>query len=360
VSEQATILIPDISGYTEFITTTEVNHSSHIINELLEVIVASNDSGLIVGEIEGDAVLFYKRGEPIIGSDLVRQCLTMFEHFHLRLKVIERDALCDCGACSGVSKLSLKFIAHHGPVTEIKVAQFAKPAGIELIVAHRLMKNTIGSTEYILVTKPFFEHLGASGTAINPSFSLRWEEGSDEYPAIGKVSYRYAHLADVRRTVPDIPPRIDIPYPDDHDPASTVQVSISATLAEVYGKLTDAELLKQWVTGLINVEEDPITHRIGKKHVCIFDKISLEISPKSQTNRDDELTFVDEVRIPAMGLNLNGHWKLSRMATHDTQVHYTVRSESGGLMPPEVLAQLIPGMRTDLDRFKSLCESGSH
>ena len=35
MADSATILIPDISGYTEFLTKTALVHSSHIINELL-------------------------------------------------------------------------------------------------------------------------------------------------------------------------------------------------------------------------------------------------------------------------------------------------------------------------------------
>ena len=35
----ATILIPDISGFTEFMTTTELSHSSHAINYLIDAIV---------------------------------------------------------------------------------------------------------------------------------------------------------------------------------------------------------------------------------------------------------------------------------------------------------------------------------
>ena len=36
--DYATILIPDISGYTEFLSKTELDHSSHIISELLELL----------------------------------------------------------------------------------------------------------------------------------------------------------------------------------------------------------------------------------------------------------------------------------------------------------------------------------
>jgi hypothetical protein len=52
------IFIPDISGFTRFVNEVEIDHSRHIIQELLEVIINSNKIGLEVSEIEGDAILF--------------------------------------------------------------------------------------------------------------------------------------------------------------------------------------------------------------------------------------------------------------------------------------------------------------
>lgn len=43
---------------------TEVSHSQHVISELLELIIDSDELGLTVSEVEGDAVMFYKTGEP--------------------------------------------------------------------------------------------------------------------------------------------------------------------------------------------------------------------------------------------------------------------------------------------------------
>ena len=54
------LFIPDISGFTRFVTETEIGHSRLIIQELLEVLINANESGLEVSEIEGDAILFYK------------------------------------------------------------------------------------------------------------------------------------------------------------------------------------------------------------------------------------------------------------------------------------------------------------
>ncbi|MEI9810130.1 MAG: hypothetical protein WDO16_20925 [Bacteroidota bacterium] len=51
-----TILIPDISGFTEFMTSTELSHASHAINMLIDAIVKAVNDEYEVSEIEGDAV----------------------------------------------------------------------------------------------------------------------------------------------------------------------------------------------------------------------------------------------------------------------------------------------------------------
>ena len=58
------LFIPDISGFSRFVNAVEIEHSRVIIQQLLEVLIQANDSGLTISEIEGDAILFYKFGEP--------------------------------------------------------------------------------------------------------------------------------------------------------------------------------------------------------------------------------------------------------------------------------------------------------
>src|SRR5438093_9474241 len=119
MSEQAIILIPDISGYTDFTSTTELDHSAHIITELLELIIASNETEFTLAEIEGDAILFYRKGTALSHEQLVNQCLKMFSKFHQQLKIIERDTVCQCDACQSATNLTLKFIVHFGYIKEI-------------------------------------------------------------------------------------------------------------------------------------------------------------------------------------------------------------------------------------------------
>src|SRR6476469_7227021 len=171
MAESATILIPDISGYTEFLTKTELVHSSHIL--------IANEDAFELSEVEGDALLLYRKGKPIEATALLRLCLSMFESFHKQVKIIERDSVCQCGAGKTASNLSLKFVAHHGVVQEIKVRQFTKCSGVDMIVAHRLLKNQIASHEYILATPSCFDFSSLEQSAA----ALAWERSSEEYPA---------------------------------------------------------------------------------------------------------------------------------------------------------------------------------
>src|SRR4029453_12291796 len=150
--QQALIFIPDISGFTRFVTDTEVSHAKHIIEELLEILIDANKIGLEVSEIEGDAILFYRFGKAPSAQDLLDQVKTMFSDFHLHLKKYETHRVCNCGACSTAHNLAVKFVAHYGDVSMNTIRQYKKLFGKDVIVAHRLLKNEIDSSEYSLFT----------------------------------------------------------------------------------------------------------------------------------------------------------------------------------------------------------------
>ena len=147
------LFIPDISGFTEFITNIELQHSRHIIQELIEVLIDANHIGLEVSEIEGDAVLFFKFGDSPELSLIYEQVEKMFFAFHKHLKKYDESRTCHCNACSSAINLTLKFITHHGEFTGYKIKNFYTLIGKDVIVAHQLLKNAIDNHEYWLVTK---------------------------------------------------------------------------------------------------------------------------------------------------------------------------------------------------------------
>src|SRR6188508_2107039 len=93
------LFIPDISGFTKFVSQTDIEHSRLIIQELLEVLINSNEIGLEISEVEGDAILFYKFGECPELSALYRQVEKMFCEFHQRLNAYDQHKFCQCNAC---------------------------------------------------------------------------------------------------------------------------------------------------------------------------------------------------------------------------------------------------------------------
>ena len=151
---QPTLLfIPDISGFTSFVNDTEISHSQHIISELLELLVDANDIGLSVSSFEGDAILFYRTGPAPTAAELLAQVQRMYVRFHSHLKVYEAYRICHCGACRQANDLTLKMVAHYGPVSLSSVKDHSTLFGREVIVAHRLLKNDGPSAEYVLITK---------------------------------------------------------------------------------------------------------------------------------------------------------------------------------------------------------------
>src|SRR6476646_1621229 len=121
VETEATILIPDISGFTEFMRTSELAHSSHAIHIFIDAILNTVGEEYEVSEIEGDAVLFIKRGPPPARQEILATCLKIFNAFHFKRKWMRQHIICPCCACQAVVNLTLKFVVHYGPVAEIKV-----------------------------------------------------------------------------------------------------------------------------------------------------------------------------------------------------------------------------------------------
>ena len=146
------LFIPDISGFTRFVTETEIEHSRAIIQELLEVLINSNEIGLKISEIEGDAILFYRFGEPPAIEEVYRQVEKMFCEFHRSLIAYDHRRYCLCKACNSANGLTLKVITHYGEFTGYSVQNFNKLIGKDIIIAHQLLKNDIIQHEYWLVS----------------------------------------------------------------------------------------------------------------------------------------------------------------------------------------------------------------
>ena len=67
------LMIPDISGFTDFVVKSNMFVGKYIIENLLKVIMDSNILCFEISEIEGDAILFYKyQNMPTFEETLVQ------------------------------------------------------------------------------------------------------------------------------------------------------------------------------------------------------------------------------------------------------------------------------------------------
>jgi hypothetical protein len=154
------IIIVDISGYTNFIRLHKVSllHAEKIIGELMECMLDEVESPVVAHEILGDAISLYALddGTPGLADNIYRQLQNYFEAFRNREAYLLRECgYCICDACNTVGELKLKAILHSGEAAFTKVHDIQKISGEDVITAHRLLKNSIPSNEYILVTKSF-------------------------------------------------------------------------------------------------------------------------------------------------------------------------------------------------------------
>lgn len=285
----ALLFIPDISGFTDFVTNTEITHSQHIIEELLEILVDANEIGMEVSEIEGDAILFYRFGKAPTAAELLAQVQKMFVRFHAHLKKYETHRICSCGACKTANSLTLKFIAHYGDITLNTIKQHQKLFGKDVIVAHRLLKNDIEYHEYALVTHNLVR---ACPQWVNVE-TVAWspiQKGENEYDS-GKVSYCYLPLGPLMELVP-APAIEDYSIPGLKTKVMTGTEVVEAPIGMVFSVIADLPWRNAWV-----VETEPATdmnHKImqdGSSHRCLA-KQPVQFSHDFQVSTD-KVTFTE-------------------------------------------------------------------
>jgi hypothetical protein len=186
--EQGLIVIGDVSGYTEFIATTELEHSREILAELLGTLCECAPGNLRVAQIEGDAVFWLSDDHGLGLADCLKE---KFVEFHRRLRFMTLATTCDCRACVAVSSLTVKFVVHRGEYVQQRIGGSDHFVGSDIVLAHRLVKNTVPSHEYILLT-------AAALAAVDGKGSVAHQE---EIEHLGTIPCVYIELASLRDRV---------------------------------------------------------------------------------------------------------------------------------------------------------------
>ena len=183
-TRQGYLLLADISGYTAFLTGTELEHANAIVYELSTLIRERLSPPMRFVKREGDAVFCYANeasfedGERLV--ELIERCYFDFSN---RLLDMERGTTCRCAACASMGSLDLKFVAHYGAYVIESEGDREDLAGADVILVHRLLKNTVseggGPHAYAFFTGPTLQRMP-------PSFDL--PSHSESYESFGQTT----------------------------------------------------------------------------------------------------------------------------------------------------------------------------
>lgn len=162
-TQKALLVIADISGFTQFMKSHEnkANHAMQVVVELLRAVISAAAPPLKLAEVEGDAAFFYAickedgNGARELAA-IKKQVLSFFRSFYQTL-----HRLCALYPCArNARNLRLKVVIHAGEVAIEHIHGFDKLFGMDVILTHRLLKNSVPSPEYVLMTEAAYNRLG--------------------------------------------------------------------------------------------------------------------------------------------------------------------------------------------------------
>ena len=215
------LLLADISGYTKFLTGTELEHAQAIIHELTMLVRESLVPPMQFVKVEGDAVFcfadgaVFRDGERFI--ELIEVCYFDFSNLLLNMT---RNTTCRCSACAAIGSLDLKFVCHYGSFVIDTEASGVDLAGADVILVHRLLKNTVtestGVKAYALLTDACLQHLPQTlqlprHDECYESFGITTGGVHDLKPVIAAM--RDAHRYYIRSEDADFVLSVEVPIP---------------------------------------------------------------------------------------------------------------------------------------------------
>ena len=180
-------LIADITGYTAYLSDSELDHARQTLTDLLELVVEQTRPPLIVTQLEGDAVLSYALEEGFVTAQtFLERIEETYVEFRRAIDLMVLNNTCKCNACANVSALDLKFFVHFGSFAIQPVGDIRQLVGTDVNLVHRLLKNSVtadtGVRAYLLLTEAAADALGLESGAEGMLSHL------EEVPDFGEIS----------------------------------------------------------------------------------------------------------------------------------------------------------------------------
>ncbi len=188
------LVITDISGYTSYLASVELEHAQEILTDLLEIIVDNFKKMMTISKLEGDAIFANIDEENLARPESLLELIedTYFA-FRRRRESSKRSTTCTCKACQGMPALELKFFVHYGDYMLQNISGIRELLGSDVNLVHRLTKNHIsentGWKAYALFTETALQYINL------------------QLPGLHQQEETYEHLGTVQTRTFDLLPR---------------------------------------------------------------------------------------------------------------------------------------------------------
>ncbi|MGI9585546.1 MAG: DUF2652 domain-containing protein [Acidimicrobiia bacterium] len=193
-AERGYLLLADITGYTDYLQGSELEHAQDVLADLLETIIAGIEPPFVLSKLEGDAAFAYASADAMTGAMLLDALESTYFSFKRRLRDIRHATTCDCNACVLIPNLDLKFFAHEGRYVIRHIGRSEELTGSDVVLIHRLLKGTsgdaIGTGAYAVYTDAAMTALG-----MDPSV-MGFLEHTEVLESVGDVDVHVQNLAE--------------------------------------------------------------------------------------------------------------------------------------------------------------------
>ena len=137
-------IITDISGYTEYLTGSELDHAQEILQSLFDAQLHAIKHPFLLSGFRGDAIFMYVPETNFIQA---QSFLDALENFYIvfadTLQQMQYNTTCTCRACKNMSLLDLKMCIHFGEYLIQTLGAREELLGADVIVPHRMLKNHV-------------------------------------------------------------------------------------------------------------------------------------------------------------------------------------------------------------------------
>lgn len=180
-------ILTDISGYTEFLTESELEHAHLALQMLFDEQLKNIKFPLKISGFRGDAIFMYTPEISMINPQSFIETLeNLYYVFTATAHLMQVNTTCPCRACRNIRKLDLKMCVHYGEYMVQTLGDRKELLGADVIVPHRMLKNQViertGIKSYALFSEAAANALGLYRlcTSLTPY--------KDSYEHLGEVN----------------------------------------------------------------------------------------------------------------------------------------------------------------------------